>query len=103
MTEQHNLVENVPPVQMTSVLADVKQPFLKMSTRWNYISRYLEIWKEGIRYRSFAVVSFLAGLFLITTVPFMGIVALGAAAYFWEVYKFRRHRLESQRTVMIGH
>ncbi|MBU1198035.1 hypothetical protein KJ765_06025 [Candidatus Micrarchaeota archaeon] len=102
MTDK-NYVDHVPPVQMTSVLADTKQPFLNMSTRWNYISRYLEIWKEGIRFRGFAVVSFLAGLVLILSIPLMGILAFAAAAYFWELYKFRRHRLESQRSIMIGH
>ena len=98
-----NQIEHMPPVQMTSVLADVKQPFMKMTTRWTYISRYLEIWKESIRFRSFAAVSLMAGLVLITTIPIAGIFAFAAAAYFWELYKFRRHRLESKRSVMIGH
>ncbi len=96
-------IERMPPVQMTSVLADVKKPFLKMTTRWTYISRYLELWKESIRFRSFAAVSFVAGIVLLTTIPIMSIFAFAAAAYYWELYKFRRHRLESQRSVMIGH
>ncbi len=93
----------MPPVQMSSVLADAKQPFLKMSTRWDYIVRFLDIWKEMVKFRGYAVVSFIAGIYLLFVIPIAGIVALGAATYFWELYKFRLHRLESQRTIMIGH
>ncbi|MEK6954803.1 MAG: hypothetical protein AABX01_07355 [Candidatus Micrarchaeota archaeon] len=95
--------DNMPPVQMTSVLADAKKPFLKMSTRWDYLSKFLDIWKEAIKFRGYAVISAIAGLYLLFVVPVAGVVALGAATYFWELYKFRLHRLESQRSVMIGH
>ena len=95
--------DTIPPVQMSSVLADVKQPFLRMSTRWDYISRWVDVWKESIRFRTFAVVSLIAGVYLLFTIPLMGILALGAAAYYWELYRFRVYRLESQRSVMIGH
>ncbi|MFH0972286.1 MAG: hypothetical protein V1835_07030 [Candidatus Micrarchaeota archaeon] len=93
----------MPPVQMSSVLADSKQPFLKMSTRWDYIARFLDIWKEMVKFRGYAVISAIAGIYLLFSIPIAGIAALGAAAYFWELYKFRQHRLESQRSIMIGH
>jgi hypothetical protein len=93
----------MPPVQMSSVLADGKQPFLKHSSRWDYIVRFLDIWKEAIKFRGYAVISLVSGLYLLFSIPVAGIVALGAAAYFWELYKFRLHRLESQRSIMIGH
>ena len=95
--------DTIPPVQMTSVLADVKQPFLRMSTRWTYISRFVDVWKESIRFRTFALVSLIAGVYLLFTIPIMGLLALAAAAYYWQLYKFRLARLESQRSVMIGH
>ncbi len=95
--------DHMPDVQMASVLADAKQPFLKMTSRWDYIIRYLDIWKEMIKFRGYAVISLIAGLYLLFVFPIAGIVALGAATYFWELYKFRQHRLESQRSVMIGH
>ena len=95
--------DNMPPVQMTSVLADAKQPFLKHSSRLDYIARFLDIWKEAIKFRGYAVISLVSGLYLLFTIPVAGIVALGAATYFWELYKFRLHRLESQRSIMIGH
>jgi hypothetical protein len=95
--------EMMPNVQMASVLADAKQPFLKMSTRWDYIVKFLDIWKEAIKFRGYAVISIIAGLYLLFSIPIAGIVALGAGAYFWELYKFRVHRLESQRSIMIGH
>ncbi|MFH0972047.1 MAG: hypothetical protein ABIG96_00405 [Candidatus Micrarchaeota archaeon] len=93
----------MPPVQMSSVLADVKQPFLKMSTRWDYIVRFLDIWKEAIKFRGYAVISFIAGIYLLFSIPLAGVLAFAAATYFWELYKFRLHRLESQRSIMIGH
>jgi hypothetical protein len=95
--------EEMPGVQMSSVLADAKQPFLKMSTRWDYIVRFLDIWKEMIKFRGYAVISFIAGIYLLFSIPIAGILALGAATYFWELYKFRLHRLESKRSIMIGH
>ncbi|MFH1199541.1 MAG: hypothetical protein V1708_00580 [Candidatus Micrarchaeota archaeon] len=95
--------DQMPPVQMTSVTADVKKPFLKMTTRWNYISPWVDVWKQSIRFRTFAIVSLIAGAYLLFTIPLLAIIAFASAAYYWQLYKFRMFRLQSQRSVMIGH
>ncbi|MFH1106716.1 MAG: hypothetical protein V1787_02370 [Candidatus Micrarchaeota archaeon] len=102
-TAPYSSIEQMPGVQMSSVLTDAKKPFLHTSTRWDYISKYFDIWKDSVRFRAYALACLGLGLYLLFTIPIMGVVALAGAAYYWELVKFRRHRLESERSVMIGH
>ena len=96
--------ETIPPVQMTSAMVDVKQPFFRVRTRYDYIERFWGIWKEAIRYRMYAILCALVGLYLLVTgVYAISVVLLGVAAYFWQGFEFRKSRVSSQRSVMIGH
>ena len=88
---------------MSSVLADVKKPVMKVTNRWEYLERYIPVWKNYIRYRMYTVVFGLVGVTMIFTVPPLGVVSLAAATYYWGVHLREKSRLESQRSVLIGH
>ncbi len=90
-------------IQMSSVMADMKKPFLKVTNRWEYLERYLPWWKGYIRYRMYAVVFGAIGVGTILSVPPLGILSLAAAMYYWQMHILRKERLESKRTVIIGH
>jgi len=52
----------------------------------------------------YAILCAVVGLYLlITGVQAMAVVLFGAAAYFWQAFEFRKSRVSSQRSVMIGH
>ena len=68
-----------------------------------YFERFLPWWKQYIRYRMYAVGFAVLGIATILSVPILGIASLAAAAYYWEMHLLRKTRLESKRSVMIGH
>ncbi len=90
-------------VVMSSVMVDMKKPFMRVTNRWEYFERFLPWWKQYIRYRIYAVGFAILGLATILSVPLLGIASLAAAAYYWEMHLLRKMRLESKRSVIIGH
>ena len=90
-------------VQVTSVMADVKQPFLKMVTRWDYASRFIKIWKKVIQFRFYSIISAVIGFYFIPIAPMVSALAFGLAVYLYFTFQWNKKRLEAQRTVMIGH
>ncbi len=101
--EGFGAVQKVPPIQMTSVMADTKRPFMRVKTRWNYVSPFIDVWKNYIKYRTYATILFLVALATIFTAPPLGVIALAGSVYYWQRREVPKHRLESKRTVMIGH
>lgn len=87
----------------SSVMADMKRPFLVVTNRWNYLERFLPIWKGFIRYRLFAIVLAAVGILTLFMLPIVAVPCFGGAVYFWRRHLFFKSRLESERTVIIGH
>jgi hypothetical protein len=90
-------------VVMTSVMADMKKPFMRVTNRWEYFERFLPWWKQYIRYRLYAFAFAAVGVLTLLSNPLIGIVCLAAAAYYWELHLLRKMRLESKRSLIIGH
>ncbi|MCX6767310.1 MAG: hypothetical protein NTY90_01075 [Candidatus Micrarchaeota archaeon] len=90
-------------IQMSSVMADMKRPFLKVTNRWEYLDRYLPWWKGYIRYRLYAIVFAAIGVGTIFSVPPLGVLCLAASTYYYQIHIHRKERIESKRTVIIGH
>ena len=96
---QHN-----PGVIMSMAITESKAPILRATTRWDYISRYLVIWKEYVRFQIYAYLLGFLGLYLLFVQPLVAVPCLGAAVYFYQLKEFRKQRsLGSKRTVIIGH
>ncbi len=87
-------------IRMTSVPVDGKEPFLNMTTRWNYLQSFLPLWKEALRFRSYAMVLAVVGVATLTTIPVVGIAALFGASYYHMLGEFRKANLTSGRKVM---
>lgn len=90
-------------IQTTSVMADVKKPFMTVTNRWAYLEKHLPLWKSYIRYRMYTAMFGLVGLATIFSVPPLGILCFAAAAYYWQNHLLMKGRLESARSVIIGH
>jgi len=90
-------------IQMTSVMADMKRPFMKVTNRWEYMERYIPWWKGFIRYRLYAIAFAAVALFTFFSVPPLGVLCAAASAYYWQMHILKKERLMSTRSVMIGH
>lgn len=49
----------------TTVLADIKTPSIRNTTRWDYVSRYLETWVDARQSRTYAAVCALVGVLML--------------------------------------
>ena len=97
--------ENTMGVQTGMVMADGKRPLMKATTRWDYLSKQLVVWKEHVRFRIYAIILGAIGAYLlfIANQAFAGILSLSGAAYFYQLHKHREGRtVKSNRTVIIG-
>jgi hypothetical protein len=85
----------------TTVLADIKSPSLKYTTRWDYVSRYLETWVDARQSRTYAIVSALVAAILLLRAPFFAVFPAAAAAYFYTNAQLRNYVLNSQRKIIL--
>lgn len=93
-----------PGVQMSMGLAEGKVAMMAATTRWDYLSRYLVLWKEYVRFQFYSYILAIVGIYLLFAQPIMAVPALSAAVYFHQLKDFRKQRtLGSSRTVMVGH
>ncbi len=98
------MIEHDPGVRTSMVFADMKRPMLGASTRWDYFSKHLVVWKEHVRFRTYAIILALLGVYLIFAQPVIGIVSLGFATFFYQKHQHALARtLKSHRTIIIGH
>lgn len=97
-------IEHNPGVIMSMGIAESKEPMLRATTRWEYISRYLVIWKEYVRFQIYSYALGILGVYLLFVQPLVAVPCLAASVYFYQLKEFRRQRsLGSSRTVIIGH
>ena len=96
--------EGIKGVGLSGVMADMPRPMLEMSTRGNFLNKYLGSYKQMIRYRFYALVGVLLGAYLLFVIPIVAMVVLFLATYFYEQHLVQKDRtLKSTRTVMLGH
>ncbi|PIZ91784.1 hypothetical protein COX85_01995 [Candidatus Micrarchaeota archaeon CG_4_10_14_0_2_um_filter_55_9] len=76
---------------------------LKMGTRHSYIVSHLKTWKAFVRYRLYAVVALVAGLYFMFTFPLLAVPAMWVAGYTFILQKmYYKRSIASNRTVMLG-
>ena len=99
-----NEIEHNPGVVMSMAITESKAPMLAATTRWDYVSRFLIVWKEYVRFRIYFGALLLLGIYLLFVQPILAVPALAGAVYFHQLKEFRKERtLGSKRTVIIGH
>lgn len=95
---------HVPQVSIGGTVAEAKRPMLVMGTRYDYMMAHLPTYKQYIRFRLYAVLSGVAGLWLLFNQPILSLPAFFLATYYYHLMKLQQHRsVGSHRTVMIGH
>ena len=89
-------------LMMTTVLAESKQPFARMRTRYDYLMSYFPMWKNHLRFRTAMYMCALLGGAMLFIEPLASPFLLAGAAYFHERMQQARTLIESGRMVMIG-
>ena len=98
------MIEHDPGVRTSMVFADMKRPMLAASSRWDYLSKHLIVWKEHVRFRLYAVILALIGAYMLFVQPLIAVASLGFAAFYYQRHIHAKERtLLSKRTVIIGH
>ncbi len=95
-----------PPGQVGiyGAVAEAKRPLLVMGTRYEYMMNHLPEYKKYIRYRVYAVLSAVVGVWLLFNQPVLSLAAFFLAMYYYQLMVLQKVRtIENKRTVMIGH
>lgn len=97
-------IKHNPGVTLSMAVTESKAPMLRATTRWDYIARYLTLWKEYVRFNFYFIALTVLGIYLLFVNAVLAVPALAAAVYFYQLKEFRKQRtLRSKRTVIIGH
>lgn len=95
-----------PPgaVGVYGAVAEAKRPLLVMGTRYEYMMDHLPEYKKYIRYRVYALLSALVGVWLLFNQPVLSIAAFFLATYYYQLMVLQKARtILNKRTIMIGH
>ncbi|NYZ75273.1 hypothetical protein H0O03_03355 [Candidatus Micrarchaeota archaeon] len=90
-------------IHLATVLADAKEPFLRMRTRWSYLESQLDTWKDFVRYRTAMYLFAVLGIISLFVAPIGAPLLLGLAAYYFHRKKHAHSLVISNRVVMVGH
>ncbi|MFA6049474.1 MAG: hypothetical protein WC792_06025 [Candidatus Micrarchaeia archaeon] len=95
--------QEYPYIRSTTALADGKETFLGMKTRWEFVCDWLPFWKEAIRYRMYSYALFFIGILTLFTAPIIAIPAFFGATYYYVVVMHKKDLLTNDRKVIWGH
>ena len=73
-----------------STLADMKFPFLKDGTRFEYMDHFMARWLSARRYRGYALMLGVAGLYFLLSLPLASMFLFAAAAYFYTQHEMNQ-------------
>jgi len=90
-------------IHMATVLADAKEPFLRMRTRWSYLESQLDTWKDFIRFRTAMYMCAVLGILMLFVAPLGAPLLLGLSAYYYHRKRHVHSLIVSARVVMVGH
>jgi len=96
----------LPEIRVTSAYARAERPLLNMTTRWNYLGKWLMIWKTGLRDRANSFLLGLVGLYMLFALnqPLLGAVCFAVAAYSHQKYLHVTTRaMSSSRRILWAH
>jgi hypothetical protein len=104
MSEQHGHQHFDDHIRQTTVVTDFNKPLIARTTRWEYLARYIPLWKSLIRYRAYMWACIvLAAIAVLSDYSFFVVPLAGAAGYFFLLQKMVTTRVASSRKVIIGH
>lgn len=105
-TMQMPMPQAQPPGQVGiyGTVAEAKRPLLVMGTRYEYMMDHLPEYKKYIRYRLYAILAGLVGVWLLFNQAILALGAFFLCMYYYQLMTLQKMRtVESHRTVMIGH
>jgi|YelNatPaOPRAMG01_1025707.scaffolds.fasta_scaffold04346_24 hypothetical protein len=86
----------------TSMTVDKPEPFLEVSTRWDYLNKHLDILKEKTLIDALSFVFLLAGVYLLIQGSILLIPAFAVATYLKGLSEQRMKRLDSDAPIILG-
>lgn len=86
----------------TSMTVDKPEPFLDVSTRWDYLNKHLDILKEKTLIDSLSFVFIFVGIYLLIQGSILLIPAFAVATYLRGLSEQRMKRLDSDAPVILG-
>lgn len=94
----------LPEIRVTSAFAKVERPMFVLTTRWDYLLKWLKIWKIGVRSRGYAYMLAIAGVYFLFSIPALSMILLAAAAFKYQQYIHVQVRaLSSSRRILWAH
>lgn len=95
----------LPEIRVTSAMARLERPNLVMSNRWDYLEKWLKIWRVGLRARAYAYLyGITAVIFVIYNQPLLAALALaGAALGYQKSTHVQVRALASSRRILWAH
>jgi hypothetical protein len=86
----------------TSMTVDNPEPFLDVSTRWDYLKKHLDILKEKTLLDTLSFIFIVIGIYLLLQSSVLLIPAFAVATYLRGLSEQRVKRLDSDAPVILG-
>lgn len=74
-------------VREFGVISDQKYSFLQDTTRFGYMEHFMGRWLSARRFRGYALMGGLAGVYFLLSLPVVSMLFFAAAAYFYTQHK----------------
>ena len=84
------MANNPSTVREYSAIADQKYSFLKDSTRFDYMEHFMGRWLSARRFRGYALMGGLAGVYFLVSLPIVSMVLFAVAAYFFTQHQMNQ-------------
>jgi hypothetical protein len=97
------MTEYTPEIRETTVFADSPNVLLAKTTRFEYLNRYLPLYKNAIRWKWYAIGLAIVGLCFLASFPAITLATWFGAAYYYQRREQMLSRLTSPRKVIWGH
>lgn len=95
-------IEKKKNLLSTSMTVDNQEPFLDVSTRWDYLNKHLDILKEKTMIDTLSFIFIVIGLYLLIQSSVLLIPAFAVSAYLRGLSEQRTKRLDSDAPVILG-
>lgn len=97
------MVQYAPEIRETSVFADAPGEMLARKTRYEYLFPYLGLYKSCIRWKFYAIILGVLGVYFLFTLPPAAVICAFGVFYFHRKREWQLSRMNSSRKVIWNH
>ncbi len=96
------IIEKKKNLLSTSMTVDKPEPFLEVTTRWDYLNKHLDILKEKMLIDTLTFIFIITGIYLLIQGSVLLIPAFAASAYLRGLSEQRMKRIDSDAPIILG-